>query len=71
MCVCEYIEVLGLGEEQWVLALSQGVQWGGPPRPDGMAIGKGVEAGSGPEGAWAGPGSSITPRTYWGGQVQG
>lgn len=23
--------MFGLGEEQWVLALSQEVQWGGPP----------------------------------------
>lgn len=39
---------------------------GRAPRPDGMATEKGVEAGSGPEGAWAGPGSSATPRTYGG-----
>lgn len=63
--------MFGLGEEQWVLALSQGAQWGEPPSPEGMATEKGVEAGSCPEGAWAGPGSSITPRSYWGGPGPG
>lgn len=43
---------------------------GEPPALKGWLQKKELKAGSCPEGAWAGPGSSITPRTYMGGQVR-
>lgn len=64
LCVCIwYMSVFGLGEEQWVLALSQGAQVGEPPALKGWLQKKELKLA-----VAEGPGQSLEApslRTYW------